>query len=469
MDIQEHGVMRPCVQMTLQLMTTYRRINMAYYKSKRTKTSPKALALSKIKPIVWDDEDEDKPVKKVNNIMADHYIPVENEILKGRYRITGTKLGMGSFGQVLEAYDQEAGTGVAIKIIKKQPHLALQAQTEIKILEYMHTNPSADRCHILKLLDKFNHSDHECLVFPLCSFNLYDLQRSLQSKSIGLKLIRKMAKQIIESLGFLGDVGVIHCDLKPENIVLIRSNHSNIKVIDFGSSCQSDKRVYSYIQSRFYRAPEVLLGMKYTTAIDMWSLGCILVELHTGMPLFAGQDLHDQLRKIVQVLGMIPNGVLDKANAVLRSKYFERVVENGQYTRRYRLKTTSATELEALSLADRSLRSICLMDGRRLNSDTDHTQEDYDLFVDLVQRMLEIDPMRRITPLAALSHPFLQSDRQQRVPPTTIYADKKRTTVVERSSTHTSSIREEDAKHEDPHQVYLHRAKHRRLQPRHDE
>lgn len=75
---------------------------------------------------------------------------------------------------------------------------------------------------------------------------------------------------------------IIHCDLKPENILLAQPNRSAIKVIDFGSSCFQDKRMYTYIQSRFYRAPEVILGLPYGPPIDMWSTGCILVELYTG-------------------------------------------------------------------------------------------------------------------------------------------------------------------------------------------
>lgn len=66
---------------------------------------------------------------------------------------------------------------------------------------------------------------------------------------------------------------VIHCDLKPENILLVNPKRSEIKIIDFGSSCQLGEKIYSYIQSRFYRSPEVLLGLQYDMNIDMWSLG----------------------------------------------------------------------------------------------------------------------------------------------------------------------------------------------------
>ena len=82
----------------------------------------------------------------------------------------------------------------------------------------------------------------------------------------------------------------MHCDLKPENIMLKQPNKSGIKVIDYGSSCMHNERIYTYIQSRFYRAPEIILGIPYTSAIDMWSFGCILAELYTGFPLFPGES-----------------------------------------------------------------------------------------------------------------------------------------------------------------------------------
>ena len=118
----------------------------------------------------------------------------------------------------------------------------------------------------------------------MLSYNLYDLLRNTKFKGISLNLIRKFSKQILKSLSFLAspEVNVIHCDLKPENILLRHPRRSNIKLIDFGSSCYLTKRTYTYIQSRFYRSPEILLGLPYDQKIDIWSLGCVLVEMHTG-------------------------------------------------------------------------------------------------------------------------------------------------------------------------------------------
>ncbi len=137
----------------------------------------------------------------------------------------------------------------------------------------------------------------------MLSLNLYELLKNTQFGGVSLNLIRKFAKQVLKALAFLArkDVDIIHCDLKPENILLRHPKKSGVKVIDFGSSCRSNKRMYSYIQSRFYRSPEVMLGLPYATSIDIWSLGCILAEMHTGEPLFSGSDQFDQMQKIVKV------------------------------------------------------------------------------------------------------------------------------------------------------------------------
>ena len=114
---------------------------------------------------------------------------------------------------------------------------------------------------------------------------------------------------------------MIHCDLKPENILFVQPNRSAIKVIDFGSSCRANAPMYTYIQSRFYRSPEVILGLPYNTAIDMWSLGCILVEMHTGSPLFSGRDQQDQMARFVSLLGLPPKHMLDRGRKT--HHYFE--------------------------------------------------------------------------------------------------------------------------------------------------
>jgi dual specificity tyrosine-phosphorylation-regulated kinase 1 len=119
--------------------------------------------------------------------------------------------------------------------------------------------------------------------------------------------------QYIEMGIVRAETNVMHCDLKPENVLLLKGA-DGVKVIDFGSSCRVGDRVYPYIQSRYYRSPEVLMGLHYTQAIDMWSLGCIVVELLTGAALFTGSDEADQVHRIVEVLGVPRASLLDAAS-----------------------------------------------------------------------------------------------------------------------------------------------------------
>lgn len=120
------------------------------------------------------------------------------------------------------------------------------------------------------------------MVFELLSCNLYEFIAIHDFSGFDLDLIRRFAIQILQALLYLKEANIIHCDLKPENILLRDINRSGLKVIDFGSSCFINQKMYSYIQSRFYRAPEIVLGVPYTTQIDMWSFGCIIAELFTG-------------------------------------------------------------------------------------------------------------------------------------------------------------------------------------------
>lgn len=110
----------------------------------------------------------------------------------------------------------------------------------------------------------------------------------------------------------LRSASIIHCDLKPENILLVAPTDTECRVIDFGSACFEGRTVYSYIQSRFYRSPEIILGYPYTSMVDMWSLGCIAAELYLGLPLFPGASHYDMLARIGGYIGMPSPGFLSR-------------------------------------------------------------------------------------------------------------------------------------------------------------
>ncbi|CAI8583292.1 unnamed protein product [Vicia faba] len=205
-------------------------------------------------------------------------------------------LGHGTFGQVAKCWDSDTNSFVAVKIIKNQPAYYQQALVEVTILTTLNKKyDPEDKHHIVRIFDYFVYQRHLCICFELLDTNL----------GLSLGIVQLFSKQILCGLALLKDAGIIHCDLKPENILLCASsaNQTEIKIIDFGSACMENRTVYSYIQSRYYRSPEVLLGYQYTTAIDMWSFGCIVAELFLGLPLFPGASEFDLLKRMIEIIG----------------------------------------------------------------------------------------------------------------------------------------------------------------------
>lgn len=247
------------------------------------------------------------------------YIVIRNDQIMYRYEVL-EMLGRGSFGQVVKVYDHKNQEEVAVKIIRSPKKFHHQAKIEIKVLKYMMQHKGAD-FNIAELKNFFVFRKHVCLVFDLMSLNLYDFLKKNKFKGFSLNVIRKFAIQILYALKFLSHHKIIHCDLKPENILLKQMNKTGVKLIDFGSSCFENEKLYTYIQSRFYRSPEVILGLSYSTQIDMWSFGCLLCELYLGYPIFAGDSEHDQLLAMIEVLGVPDLNMLMQSPK--RAKFFE--------------------------------------------------------------------------------------------------------------------------------------------------
>ncbi|XP_008543660.1 probable serine/threonine-protein kinase dyrk2 isoform X1 [Microplitis demolitor] len=313
------------------------------------------------------------------------YHKIPHDHISYRYEILEV-IGKGSFGQVIRALDHKTGQHIAIKIIRNKKRFHHQALIEVRILDHLRKKDlDADSQHnVIHMLEYFYFRNHLCISFELMSLNLYELIKKNNYQGFSLSLIRRFANSLINCLRLLHRENIIHCDLKPENVLLKQRGSSSIKVIDFGSSCYSHQRVYTYIQSRFYRSPEVILGLPYGTPIDMWSLGCILAELHTGYPLFPGENEIEQLACIMEVLGPPPESLI--SHATRRRLFFD---------------------------SKGNPRCIVNSKGRKRRPGNKNVaialRSNDPLFIDFVSRCLEWDPKERMTPDEAMRHKWLNT------------------------------------------------------------
>lgn len=338
------------------------------------------------------------------------YILVPHDHIAYRYEILKV-IGKGSFGQVIKAYDHKYNQYVALKLVRNEKRFHRQAEEEIRILDHLRKQDQDGSHNVIHMLDNFTFRNHKCITFELMSINLYELIKKNKFQGFNLSLVRKFAHSMLLCLELLNRNHLIHCDLKPENVLLKTTNRSSIKVIDFGSSCFEDQRIYTYIQSRFYRAPEVILGSKYGMPIDIWSLGCILAELLTGYPLLPGEDENDQLAMIVELLGMPQPKLLEGAK---RSRNFFSSKGHPRYCQVVQLIDGST-----VLTGGRSKRGKLRGPPGSRTWETALKGMGEELFIDFLKRCLDWDPDNRMTPTQALRHPWLRRRLPRAPPPTT--------------------------------------------------
>mmetsp|Transcript_22308 Transcript_22308/g.19173 ORF Transcript_22308/g.19173 Transcript_22308/m.19173 type:complete len:183 (-) Transcript_22308:521-1069(-) len=177
-----------------------------------------------------------------------------------------------------------------MKVIENNKDYYDQSIDEIKLLKFINFNGDVDDKNVLRFHDYFYHKEHLFIVTELLKENLYEWYKLTRDNDpenyYTIPRLQRITRQVLTALDYLHGLHLIHCDLKPENILMKDYENADVKVIDFGSSCFIHDHLSSYVQSRSYRAPEVIIGCKYDYKIDMWSLGCILAELFTGNVLF---------------------------------------------------------------------------------------------------------------------------------------------------------------------------------------
>ncbi|XP_027884914.1 homeodomain-interacting protein kinase 2-like isoform X1 [Xiphophorus couchianus] len=312
-------------------------------------------------------------------------------------------LGSGAYGAVVQSKKLTTNETVALKVIKNERYMEV-AKKEVEILQYL-KGLGSDKFNIVMLNDSFTHVGCYYMEFEKLDINLTDFLRKKPRRSLEQKEICPIVHQLATTLDFLQSVGIVHADLKPENIMIVDEGQKpvRVKIIDFGLALKNpEEHRGAVLQTLWYRCPEVLLGAAFSGAIDVWSLGCIVVEMFTGSALFPGENENEMIKHIVLAFGNPPEYLL---NSGLNTMQFFNKNDGeeepcGPWTLR------RDTQIENVSFIPQ--RTLDFLNMLRENvSDENGGESERDSFVELVADMLKLDSAKRISPSEILLHPFV--------------------------------------------------------------
>jgi len=355
----------------------------------------------------WRSDDEDG-----------HYRYDLGENFTKRYKIL-SHLGEGTFGKVIECWDRLHEQYVAIKVIRSVPKYRTAGMLELAVLNTVRKQQQSfsGGSHCVHFREWFDYRGHICIVFSKLGLSLFDLLRKNRYRPFDLFHVQTFAKQMLETVDFLHKIKLIHTDLKPENILLPTHKYYKVQppkgskkgkrvpekaelyLIDFGSATFEDQHHSKIVSTRHYRAPEVVLGLGWSYPCDIWSLGCILVELVTGEALFKMHDNLEHLAMMEKVLGRVPSRmvakILSSSSHSGAPEYFD--AETGDLAWPERCKLTDSVQAVS-ELKD--LRQLVEEKGDA--SIMPHVDD----LVDLIRGLLLFDPERRMTASQGLQHKF---------------------------------------------------------------
>ncbi|KEP47957.1 Serine/Threonine kinase catalytic domain protein [Rhizoctonia solani 123E] len=336
-----------------------------------------------------------------------YYQIILGELLdNGKYQVFSV-LGKGMFSAVVRArvMDDPTGREVAIKIIRSQESMYKAGQKEIQILNKLAQADPEDKKHVIRLESTFEHRGHLCIVFESLSMNLRDVIKKF-GKDVGLNIraVRAYAHQLFLALSLLKKANIMHADIKPDNI-LVNDTKTVVKLCDLGSASDiSENDITPYLVSRFYRAPEIILGLPYDASIDIWSIGCTLYELYTGKILFPGRTNNQMLLHMMELKGRFNTKMVRKAK--FGDIHFDESA--GVFLSAEQDRITGANVVKRVTVAKpaKDVRARVLAAGGKMSDEENKLTL---AFVDLIDKCLMLDPSRRITPKEALMHPFVRN------------------------------------------------------------
>ena len=334
----------------------------------------------------------------------------------GRYEVTETNFGKGVFSSVLKAKDLERSDSpetsssafVAIKIIRNNETMRKASKTEVAILKKLSDRDPEGKKHVVQFHRSFEFRGHVFLVFEKLSMNLREAAKKFgRDVGISISAVRVYARQLFVALMHLQKCGIVHADIKPDN-VLVNDQLNILKLCDFGSALfNADNELTPYLASRFYRAPEVVLGLPYSFPIDLWAVGCCLYELYVGKICFPGKSNNEMLKYFVEMKGAVPKKILRKA--AFKEKHFDRdenlrIAEVDKVTGKtmFRVFDNNTIAANKTGRVESVLATVCVEHG----GDNFERKKARQLS-DLLEKIFILDPERRITVTECLQHSFI--------------------------------------------------------------
>ncbi|XP_011314174.1 serine/threonine-protein kinase PRP4 homolog [Fopius arisanus] len=323
------------------------------------------------------------------------------ETLDSRYVVYGYT-GQGVFSNVVRARDTARGNmDVAVKIIRNNEIMHRTGLKELEVLRKLNDADPEDRFHCLRLFRHFFHKNHLCMVFEPLAMNLREVLKKY-GKDVGLhvKAVRSYTQQLFLALKLLKRANILHGDIKPDNI-LVSETKLVLKLCDFGSASHAhENEVTPYLVSRFYRAPEIILGIPYDFGIDMWSVGCTIYELYTGKIMFSGKTNNQMLKFFMDLKGKMPNKLIRKGT--FKEQHFD---SNCNFLYHEVDKVTEREKVVVMSTLPASRDLGTELGGNSLPAEQNRKVGQ---LKDLLERTLMLDAGKRITVNHALAHPFIQ-------------------------------------------------------------
>ncbi|CAL2051832.1 unnamed protein product [Caenorhabditis brenneri] len=265
-----------------------------------------------------------------------HLIYARGDFILNRFTIFET-LGEGTFGKVVRVVDKQTDNLMALKIIKNVNKYREAAKLEVKVLQKLAEKDPDKKHWVIHMEANFDYHGHICLLFDLMGPSIFDFLKANQYKPYPMEHTLHIAWQVCNAVKFLHDNKLTHTDLKPENILFVNSaytnkihdkrpfrilNQTHIRLIDFGSATFDHEHHSTIVSTRHYRAPEVILELGWAQPCDVWSIGCILYELYTGVTLFQTHENREHLAMMERVLGDIPQRMAKKTKVFDRTKNF---------------------------------------------------------------------------------------------------------------------------------------------------